>query len=43
VNRPIKKVGVFCLMLLAVLFLAGNYIQFANAGSYWRTRTTGAT
>ncbi len=33
-NRPIKKVGVFCLVLLAVLFLAGNYIQFANAGSY---------
>lgn len=33
-NRPIKKVGVFCLALLAILFLTGNYIQFVNAASY---------
>jgi len=34
VNRPIKKVGIFCLVLIAILFLTGNYIQFVNAASY---------
>ncbi len=33
-NRPIKKVAVFCLALLAILFLSANYIQFVNAASY---------
>lgn len=33
-NRPIKKVGIFCLVLIAILFLTGNYIQFVNAASY---------
>jgi peptidoglycan glycosyltransferase len=34
VNRPIKRVAVFCLALFAVLFLTANYIQFVNAASY---------
>lgn len=33
-NRPIKRVAVFCLVLFAVLFLTANYIQFVNAASY---------
>jgi peptidoglycan glycosyltransferase len=34
VNRPIKKVAIFCLALFAVLFVNANYIQFVNAASY---------
>lgn len=33
-NRPIKKVAIFCLALFAVLFLDGNWIQFVSAASY---------
>jgi len=33
-NRPIKKVAIFCLALFAVLFVNANYIQFVNASSY---------
>jgi peptidoglycan glycosyltransferase len=34
VNRPIKKVTIFCLALFAVLFVDGNWIQFVSAASY---------
>jgi peptidoglycan glycosyltransferase len=34
VNRPIKKVAIFCLALFAVLFVNANYIQVINAASY---------
>jgi len=34
VNRPIKKVAIFCLALFAVLFVNANYIQVINASSY---------
>jgi peptidoglycan glycosyltransferase len=34
VNRPIKKVAIFCLALFAVLFVNANYIQFVSASSY---------
>jgi len=34
VNRPIKKVAIFCFALFAVLFLDGNWIQVVKAGSY---------
>ncbi len=33
-NRPIKKVAIFCLALFAALFVNANYIQFVNASSY---------
>ncbi|MGH6656321.1 MAG: peptidoglycan D,D-transpeptidase FtsI family protein [Actinocrinis sp.] len=33
-NRPIKKVAIFCLALFAALFINANYIQFVNASSY---------
>ncbi len=33
-NRPIKKVAIFCLALFAVLFVNANYIQVINASSY---------
>ena len=33
-NRPIKKVAIFCFALFAVLFLDGNWIQVVKAGSY---------
>jgi len=34
VNRPIKKVAVFCLALFAALFVNANYIQVVSASSY---------
>jgi peptidoglycan glycosyltransferase len=34
VNRPIKKVAIFCLALFAALFINANYIQVINASSY---------
>jgi len=34
VNRPIKKVAIFCLALFAALFVNANYLQFVNASSY---------
>jgi peptidoglycan glycosyltransferase len=34
VNRPIKKVAIFCFALFAALFLEGNWIQVVKAGSY---------
>jgi peptidoglycan glycosyltransferase len=34
VNRPIKKVAIFCFALFAVLFLDGNWIQVVKASSY---------
>ena len=33
-NRPIKKVAIFCFALFAVLFLDGNWIQVVKASSY---------
>ena len=33
-NRPIKKVAVFCLALFAALFINANYIQVVSASSY---------
>lgn len=33
-NRPIKKVAIFCFALFAALFLEGNWIQVVKAGSY---------
>lgn len=33
-NRPIKKVAIFCFALFAVLFLDGNWIQVVQASSY---------
>ena len=33
-NRPIKKVTIFCFALFAVLFLDGNWIQVVKASSY---------
>jgi penicillin-binding protein A len=34
VNRPIKRVAIFCLALYAALFVNANYIQVINASSY---------
>jgi penicillin-binding protein A len=34
VNRPIKKVAIFCLALFAALFVNANYIQVVKASSY---------
>jgi penicillin-binding protein A len=34
VNRPIKKVAIFCFALFAALFLQGNWIQVVKASSY---------
>jgi peptidoglycan glycosyltransferase len=34
VNRPIKKVAIFCFALFAVLFLDGNWLQVVKASSY---------
>jgi peptidoglycan glycosyltransferase len=34
VNRPIKKVAIFCFALFAALFLEGNWIQVVKASSY---------
>jgi penicillin-binding protein A len=34
VNRPIKKVAIFCLALFAALFVNANYIQVVAASSY---------
>jgi peptidoglycan glycosyltransferase len=34
VNRPIKKVAIFCFALFAALFLDGNWIQVVKASSY---------
>jgi penicillin-binding protein A len=34
VNRPIKRVAIFCLALFAALFVNANYIQVINASSY---------
>jgi peptidoglycan glycosyltransferase len=34
VNRPIKKIAIFCLALFAALFVNANYIQVFNASSY---------
>lgn len=33
-NRPIKRVAIFCLALFALLFVNANYIQVINASSY---------
>ena len=33
-NRPIKKVAIFCFALFAALFLDGNWIQVVKASSY---------
>ena len=33
-NRPIKKVAIFCFALFAVLFLDGNWLQVVKASSY---------
>ena len=33
-NRPIKKVAIFCFALFAALFLEGNWIQVVQASSY---------
>ncbi|HET9172506.1 MAG TPA: penicillin-binding transpeptidase domain-containing protein [Actinospica sp.] len=33
-NRPIKKVAIFCFALFAALFLEGNWIQVVKASSY---------
>lgn len=33
-NRPIKKVAIFCFALFAILFLDGNWLQVVKAGSY---------
>ena len=33
-NRPIRKVTIFCFALFAVLFLDGNWIQVVKASSY---------
>ncbi|HWG27264.1 penicillin-binding transpeptidase domain-containing protein [Actinospica sp.] len=33
-NRPIKKVAIFCFALFAALFLSGNWIQVVKASSY---------
>jgi peptidoglycan glycosyltransferase len=34
VNRPIKRVAIFCLALFAALFVNANYIQVFKASSY---------
>ena len=33
-NRPIKKVAIFCFAMFAALFLDGNWIQVVQANSY---------
>ena len=33
-NRPMKKVAIFCFALFAALFLEGNWIQVVKASSY---------
>jgi penicillin-binding protein A len=34
VNRPIKKIAIFCLALFAALFVNANYIQVVKASAY---------
>jgi penicillin-binding protein A len=34
VNRPIRKISIFCLALFAALFINANYVQVVKASSY---------